>query len=42
MTDRLPERSFVVLPGAPKSQNVFVCIRGETGVHTTGVYFGDY
>lgn len=42
MTDRLPERCFVVLPGVPKGQNVFVCVRGELGVQATRLDFGDY
>jgi hypothetical protein len=42
VTDRLPERCFVVLPGVPKGQNVFVCVRGEFGVQATRMDFGDY
>lgn len=42
MTDNLPERCFVVLPGVPTRQNVFVCVRGELGVQATRMDFGDY
>jgi len=42
VTDHLPERCFFVLPGVPKSQNVFVCVRGEVGVQATRMDFGDY
>lgn len=42
MTDHLPERCFVALPGVPKSQNVFVCVRGDVGVQATSVDFGDF
>ncbi len=42
MTDHLPERCFVVLPGVPTRQNVFVCVRGELGVQATRMDFGDY
>jgi hypothetical protein len=42
VTDRLPERCHVVLPGLPAGGNVVVCVRGEVGVRVTRLNFGCY
>lgn len=42
MTNRLPERCHVVLPGLPQGGNVVVCVRGELGVRMTALNLGCY
>ncbi len=42
MTNWLPERCHVVLPGLPQGGNVVVCVRGELGVRPTSLNLGCY
>lgn len=42
MTEWLPERCHVVLPGLPQGGNVVLCVRGELGVRVTALNLGCY
>jgi len=42
LTDWLPERCHVVLPGLPQGGNVVLCVRGELGVRPTSLNLGCY
>lgn len=42
MTEWLPERCHVVLPGLPQGGNVVLCVKGELGVRVTALNLGGY